>query len=233
MEMNKFLPYLREVKNPPKSGYTEDQYVEEACEQYESTENKEFNFRHVIEYLSVMPKFDSSMTEAQAIECSKETANTTNNNVPIMGGALDRPMGSKKAKDLAARTMNLEKQQRENQKTMSSIAQGQHRIADSLTRNQRFQDLVERAKFLERRGKLEEAEAVWDEIEALHKQNAKEDKKAAKKQRAKSPTVDDVMDLLDSDGDGDDDDVPDHLGQGNDNDNLPPLDGVGGQGAQV
>ena len=150
-----------------------------------------------------------------------------------MGGALARPMGTKKAKDLAARTMSLEKQQRENQKTMSSIAQGQHRIADSLTRNQRFQDLVERAKFLERRGKVDEAEAVFDEIEALHKQNAKEDKKAAKKQRAKSPTVDDVMDLLESDGDGDDDDVPDHLGQGNDNDNLPPLDGVGGLGAQV
>ena len=105
--MNAFLPYYRASKQQPKSGYKDDDYLEDACDNYESKENTEFKFRHVVTYLQCMPKFDASLSEKEAEELAKPSGSNTNNNVPIMGGTMERPIGSKASKDLAVRTLAL------------------------------------------------------------------------------------------------------------------------------
>ena len=145
--MNAFLPYYRASKQQPKSGYKDDDYLEDACDSYEAKENIEFKFRHVVTYLQCMPKFDASLSEKEAEELAKPSGSNTNNNVPIMGGTMERPIGSKASKDLA----------------------------DSVLKTSRTSNLVERAKALEKRGKYEEADKVWKQIEDLDEQYALED----------------------------------------------------------
>ena len=173
--MNAFLPFLRAAKHPVKSGYDEEKYMAEACENYEAKNDKDFAFVHIVAVLSDLPKFDSRISAQDAEELEQAESRMTNNNVPPMGAAMDRPQGSKAAKNEAARRISQERIENRRQRSLDAIASGQFRMAEAANRSARTSNLNQRALMFERRGNFVEADRILEEIKQLDEQWAIED----------------------------------------------------------
>jgi hypothetical protein len=93
-ETGKFNKFYILLKKQNKSGWTEDNYMEEAGLLYEEEYNKPFNFTECLFVLHNHPKFDPMTSTEEANNRSKRVNNTR----PPQGAAIPRPIGTKKAK---------------------------------------------------------------------------------------------------------------------------------------
>jgi Predicted ATPase with chaperone activity len=91
VKFNKFYVHL---KKQNKSGWTEDNYLEEAGCLYEDEYNKPFNFMACLLVLHKHPKFDPMVNTGNPDNRSMRVNNTH----PPQGAAIPRPIGTKKAK---------------------------------------------------------------------------------------------------------------------------------------
>lgn len=93
--VGKFNKYYKTLKNEPKSGWNEDDYIERAAEMYEEEDGKPFRFHSCVEVLHSVPKFDPMVSPNTATQSEKRSIN--NNHLP-QGATMQRPIGTKKAK---------------------------------------------------------------------------------------------------------------------------------------
>lgn len=168
--MNTFIGYYRSAKHPPKTGRNENDYLEDAKEQFLNEQQTEFKFGHVVSYLSTMPKFDSSVSESKLQEIEKEV--TTINNTAPMGATLARPIGSKAAKTAEERTVATERMENRRNITMDKIADSSYRLSSRMDLQRRVNTLLEKAKMYERRGKEDKVDEIYEEIEKLESEAA-------------------------------------------------------------
>jgi hypothetical protein len=92
--VGKFNKFYRNLKTQNKSGWTKDDYIEEAARLYEEEEGKPFRFSLCVEVLHQVPKFDPMVDQEESGVAIKRVNNAR---LP-QGAAINRPIGSKKAK---------------------------------------------------------------------------------------------------------------------------------------
>jgi len=92
--VGKFNKFFRNLKMQNKSGWTKDDYIEEACRLYEEEEGKPFRFSLCVEVLHQVPKFDL-MVDRQPSEIALKHIN---NMCMPQGATIEHPIGTKKAK---------------------------------------------------------------------------------------------------------------------------------------
>jgi hypothetical protein len=82
------------LKNQNKSGWTQEDYIEEAARLYEKEEGKPFHFDLCVEVLHQVPKFDPMVDQGELASRGKRV----NNAALPQGPTINRPIGSNKAK---------------------------------------------------------------------------------------------------------------------------------------
>lgn len=107
-DMNRFLPYLKKVKAAKPSGFTVDQHVVLAADDYRYSEGSLFRFIPCVETLLELPKFsamlDTGSDEDDLAATFDQTADavvtfpTVNSTADPMGSTMERPIGNKRAK---------------------------------------------------------------------------------------------------------------------------------------
>jgi hypothetical protein len=94
-EICKFNKHYILLKKQNKSGWAEDNYIEEAGMLYEDECNKPFNFLSCVLILHKHPKFDPMINPAGK---TNDRSRHVNNTRHPQGAAIPRPIGTKKAK---------------------------------------------------------------------------------------------------------------------------------------
>jgi hypothetical protein len=90
----KYNKFYHLLKNQNKSGWTQDDYIEEAARLYEEEEGKPFRFALCVEVLHQVPKFDPMVDQEELSSRGKRV----NNAALPQGATINHPIGSKKAK---------------------------------------------------------------------------------------------------------------------------------------
>lgn len=94
--VNVFNAYYRNTKKETKSGWSDEDYIQDAITKYEEKEGKEFGYRLCCDVLWKSPKFDPINVPTITVDDDDGTAH--NNVGAVMGASMERPMGNKGAK---------------------------------------------------------------------------------------------------------------------------------------
>ena len=89
-----FNKFYHQLKNDNKSGWNEEKYMFEASEKYAKETGEKFQFQKCVPILHGLPTFDPKLASSRKIN------KDVNNSEPPQGSAMERPIGSRKAKYL-------------------------------------------------------------------------------------------------------------------------------------
>jgi hypothetical protein len=111
--MFQHIRFWREARNPKKSGWTEEMYVEKTNELFLEANGKEFPYDNIVEIIHSMPRFNPETADLEELETelvgaseieSGRVTPATGRSTPInevghvQGQNIERPVGNKKAK---------------------------------------------------------------------------------------------------------------------------------------
>jgi len=177
--MNKFMRYYRQELAKKKSGVNEDDIIEAAMEKFAEMENGAFKFKHCVEILAAVPRFDATYTEKQVVELEADDGKLKANDVDgnMMGSTSTRPQGSKSAKSAEEVRRHRERTDRKRTAIQSRMADANFKIAKSLERKRKMDSAVNMVQMYMQMGNPIAAQAQMKKVEAMEKLMEEEDEK--------------------------------------------------------
>jgi len=184
--LNEWNGCYKQIKDSKPSGTTEDNMRNMADELYsELNEARPFNFRHVVDTLHQMPKFnpihqDYNLNDMSGVDDDDDdddgahsySSKTTNNNKAPKGSAMERPTGNKKkAKQQLKDSVSLIVIASHRAKTLEKMARSGVHIAKVMQHTARMQSMSANARMYLSMGHREEAIKIMEELKLLQIQN--------------------------------------------------------------
>ena len=180
--LNEWNAFYKQIKDSKPSGTTEEDMRNMADELYsEMNDARPFNFRHVVDTLHQMPKFnpmheDYNLDDMSGVgddddDADATTGSKTNNNKAPMGSAMERPMGSKKAKQQLKDSVSLLSIASQRAKTLEKMAKSGLHIAKVMQHTAKMQSMSANARMYLSIGHREEGLKIMEELKILQMQN--------------------------------------------------------------
>jgi hypothetical protein len=152
--MNKFMKYYRYCNANKRSGETDEDILERACDDWEAQEGAAFKFKHCVLVLKEggMPQYDPGVSQEEVDDMEKGVSNPAASNTVdgnVMGSGLQRPIGTK-----AAKASEIFMKQKMEEKTLKSnqlgdlvvanqqMAKANHEIAFAISRGRAIENNV-------------------------------------------------------------------------------------------
>jgi len=176
MEWN---PYFRRIKEKSPSGVLEMEYIQKASEEFMNMTGKPFPYEHCVEILHVLPKFDPFVMEDDKWSLGSDNEDidstafddgkkpTANQTTAAMGSRLQRPMGTKAAKKLAAQEKTKHEQNETHVRALQSLAAANEAIAASINRKSDISRLTNLVQIWTNIGNMEKATEYAVQLENL------------------------------------------------------------------
>mmetsp|Transcript_15219 Transcript_15219/g.28636 ORF Transcript_15219/g.28636 Transcript_15219/m.28636 type:complete len:239 (-) Transcript_15219:50-766(-) len=152
--------YSRIVNKNP-SGWNEEKIMEEATKLYiEQTGHREFKYAECYEILQELPKFDPMKSSVDNISGPR-----TNCDGKLMGEGMERPIGSKKAKEMIEREYEESSLVDSFATFQSSMVDVNKRFVDVMERKQRHDTWIKQTQCYQAMGKTDIAMEFMKKIE--------------------------------------------------------------------
>jgi hypothetical protein len=165
--MNKFMKHYRAAYEPLKSGWTEDMYIQRACELYEEQHGHAFKFTHCVTTLKQMPRFDPQVKETEVEDLEKGEVNDVGANA--MGAGMSKPKGTKVSKLAAKLERYKERAKQTKNSNISELVQANKQLAASIERGRDIESLVSMARMYKDLGMRDAALKCMDEAQEVRK----------------------------------------------------------------
>jgi hypothetical protein len=175
--MNKFMKFYRYCYTNTKSGETDADILERACDDWQAQEDTVFKFKHCVLALKEggLPQYDPGVSQDQVDDIEKGVSNAVASNAVdgnVMGSGLRRPTGSKAAKasevlmkrrmeDKAVKSNLLGDLVAANQK----MAQANHQIAFAISKGRAIENNVAMANMYFKMGNIAKATELMEAAE--------------------------------------------------------------------
>ena len=164
--VNKFNGYFRQVNNEKKSGWSEDDYMNKAIEEYQAVEG-EFKFKECLPTLWACPKFDPML---QPIDVDAPDGEGAHNEISAaMGAKMSRPMGSKAAKKIQVEEKTSYTLKKESNAHMEKMSANSEVMARAVSLRQLNDSDWKSIEFLKAIGNNDEAMSVFNRIQERNK----------------------------------------------------------------
>ena len=168
--VQKFNSYYKQAVEKNESGWTKEMYLEAAMKVWLQMEGKPYKFQIITRVLHQVLKFNPMIDETED-EDQKPKASATGK---VMGSNMERPIGSKKAKQQRA-IDSIEQGSMASTQAMEAMAKSSATMASIMAKRQRHDSWSKRAELYMKMGN--EAKAM--EMMELMEKDDKEDKKPA------------------------------------------------------
>ena len=159
-----FNRYYKAIADNPPSGFTAQDYIKKARDDFAANEGKPFNFIECIPILHKMPKFDPFASPESIVPAP----------AAAMGASMDRPQGQKKAKKAIKEAASLSASQSTQAKHLDRIATATDNLANVLKEKvQVFREKAQKESIMQeaqlhiQMGNMEEAARI---MKKLHEQ---------------------------------------------------------------
>jgi hypothetical protein len=194
--VNRFIKFLRKAKDPPKSGFNEQAYIDAAKQMFLSDGSKAFGYEHCVPVLSILPRFDSTLPTG-----ATEAGEGYNQVGAVMGSSMERPIGSKTAKALKAKQIAKDRKASPKLAVMKELSRSSAAIAKSIEKRRIYDAKVSLAKLYTSMGNDVRACEVMQDLEDLEAeaQADEEERRPASEYRCETPIqkeTDDELTLL-------------------------------------
>jgi hypothetical protein len=190
--VNKFIGFLRKAKDPPKSGFNEQAYIDVAKQMFLSDVSKAFGYEHCVPVLSILPRFDSSLPTG-----ATEAGEGYNQVGAVMGSSMERPIGSKTAKALKAKQIAKDRKASPKLAVMKELSRSSAAIAKSIEKRRISDAKVSLAKLYASMGNNVRACEVMQDLEA-EAQADEEERRPASEYRCETPIQKETDDEFDT-----------------------------------
>ena len=168
-----YLKYYKEVHKEDKSGWTTEMYLDQACKLHKEVENKVFKHRVCARILMALPKFNPDTVPEDAEDQDPFVDDNGGGKPPanpigsVMGGAVPRPVGCKKAKAIKKATDAATVASTAQASAVLSLGRASDNIAITLERNRKIEGIMNRAKLHVKMGNHQKATELMEEAEML------------------------------------------------------------------
>jgi hypothetical protein len=161
LNVNVFNRYYKKAADniPSGNSSTVTAIIDRAMEEYQKDQGKPFRFSLCVPILHKIPKFDPMV-----LVVDNQPAASTTAVASIMGGHLDRPMGSKAAK-------TIKKEETTTHNNVKSIKGDMNKLVESTIRKEAFQELMAMGKYYRSIGDTENSIMNHKALQELVKQN--------------------------------------------------------------
>ena len=217
-QVNKYNSFYKAAKEKNPSGWNEENFIEEACQNYLVAEGKPFGLSKCAKILWECPKFDPVLCDLTQDPDDDDAK--CNRITKVMGEDKERPLGAKaskagKTKSDAATLASLETDKLAAMRDMTSSTND---IAAAILHQSVINPMMEEARLYREAGMMDEFTATMREVKKLREQGMASLQAMTKKREATSvantaslPTSIEVTSANNNDNETDKEDQQDHL----------------------
>ena len=193
--MNKYNKFYKEHKDLNHSGWKEEDYISAAADTYLEMIGAPFKWSHCVEVLHKMPRFHPMMAgyeDPEAPDLEEDAKGGDNGSTSskrghnqlgsAMGDGLERPLGSKAAKQLKKDELSFASLATTKVESMQELTASTAKLATAIETKGKHDTWMKQATFYAKLGNMTKAQEFMDKIE---KDQARLEEEETKKKAAK------------------------------------------------